>query len=891
MVRAMSETAQDNRLGDVSIDMGGDMSGSLVVGHGNQLHTYTYNVDHGGVLNVAAPPTVRPRETPINLRPRPFPNLLDRHTVLLRVQDALVKSLPVEVHAEPGFGKTALMRHVAYRPEIATRFADGVVYLSAVRQLAADLLQSLYDAFYEASPTFRPSYGQLQQALKDKRALIILNRLGLDKDEMEWLMAALPQCTFVLVSEARVYWQEGAAIALPGLPVEDAIALIEQDLGRSLNEAERAAAQTLCSSLSGNPLQIRRATAQAIAQNQTIDAYLSFVQVAQREAAATHSGITPSALKKSSLDRSVFTTAIAQLSANHKRLLALLGAVGGVALSADEARAISQLPDTTQTLNELANLQLVDATETGYQLCADLGEAVAQSFNLRPWLQSATEYFASTAGDGFAASGTANTDAMLHLLDWTQKTGQWQQSLSLAQGLDAALSVGGQWQPWEQVLTHGLQAAQQVGDGSAEAWYLHQLGTRAIASGSPTQATTWLSRAIALREQLGDRNGAKVSRHNLSLIASPVVTDREAARKTARRLLKQGMSQGASKLAGLAVAAVVGALLISGMGIALWVGNQSPPDEVDVSDDVEVSEPNAEYADSNTAPGEETDSTTNANLEIVEPIPGDNSTTLSFDVQSLAFGGVTVGQRSQKSLTITNSGGQPLVVQSVTVEGEEDFELIEQTCTGGDISPDQSCSATVSFEPGRMGDRVSQLTIDSNAYNDTTISINGTGINRRTGETPLPMPTPSPTPAPTPDPAPPAPRPDPAPTPDPEPTPQPENINQPPAVQDVTLSLIQGDAHTFDLLAAAQAYDLDPNDTVELSEVSNIDEVGGRLENNGDGTVTYYPYEVEEGQYGNYTNRFGFTVDESRGSAAYGTITITVTVPIPDDIPIDRPPL
>ena len=73
MVRAMSETAQDNRLGDVSIDMGGDMSGSLVVGHGNQLHTYTYNVDHGGVLNVAAPPTVRPRETPINLRPRPFP--------------------------------------------------------------------------------------------------------------------------------------------------------------------------------------------------------------------------------------------------------------------------------------------------------------------------------------------------------------------------------------------------------------------------------------------------------------------------------------------------------------------------------------------------------------------------------------------------------------------------------------------------------------------------------------------------------------------------------------------------------------------------------------------------------------------------------------------------
>ncbi|MEL7227050.1 MAG: tetratricopeptide repeat protein, partial [Cyanobacteria bacterium J06576_12] len=400
---------------------------------------------------------------------------------------------------------------MAHWPEIVDSFVDGVVYLPVARQLAEDLLQSLYDVFYEAAPSFKPSYGQIQQALKEKQSLIILNGLGLEKEEMEWLMAALPNCTFLLVSKERLYWQEGADIALTGLPLEDAIALLQQDLNRPLSATEKTAAATLHQSLSGNPLQIRRAAAQIKSNNETLDRWIDLAQAQQRKAAAANAGVSESDLKKSSLNRAVFTTANKKLSPAQKRVLALLGAMGGVALSSEQAQAISKMPEAANALNELASLQLIESTEMGYQLCGDLGEAVSQTFDLRPWLQQATDYFVGAPTGG----SSANTEAMLHLLEWTQQTGQWQQSLTLAQNLDSSLAMSGQWQQWQQVLTHSLQAAQQVGNGPAEAWALHQLGTSAIALGNHTQAETWLSRAVTLREALKDFPGAAVSRHNL----------------------------------------------------------------------------------------------------------------------------------------------------------------------------------------------------------------------------------------------------------------------------------------------------------------------------------------------------------------------------------------
>jgi len=155
-------------LGDVNVNIGGDMTGQLVIGNDNQLHSYTYNVSHGGVLNVAAAPTIQPRPTPLNIKPKPFAKLLDRQTVLPTLRETLGHKLPIELYAEPGFGKTALMRHLCHENQTTHPFTDGVVYLPVGHQPAADLLQSLYDLFYQASPPFKPSYGELQHSLNQK---------------------------------------------------------------------------------------------------------------------------------------------------------------------------------------------------------------------------------------------------------------------------------------------------------------------------------------------------------------------------------------------------------------------------------------------------------------------------------------------------------------------------------------------------------------------------------------------------------------------------------------------------------------------------------------------------------------------------------------------------
>ncbi|MEL6939701.1 MAG: choice-of-anchor D domain-containing protein [Cyanobacteria bacterium J06598_1] len=909
--------ASSDASSDVRINIGGDLHGQLIVGDGNQLHSYSYSVEHGGVLNVAAPPKIQPRPVPLALKPKPFTNLLDRKTVLPLIKETLAQTLPVEVYAKPGVGKTSLVRHVAHLAEVTDAFADGVVYLPATHQLAADLLQSLYDAFYEALPAFKPSYGQIQQALQEKAALVMLTGLSLDKAEMEWLIAALPKCTFLMVSDERVYWREGAGVALPGLPVEDAIALIQQDLGRVLADAEKVAVRSLCNALSGNPLQLRRAAAQVQAQNEPLDRWLATMQAQQRDSAAAQSGFDSADLAKTQLDRCIFTQAANNLSAKQKRCLALMGAMGGVALTVEEAQAISKLPDAAETLSELSNLHLIESTDAGFQLCMDLVEAVPQTFEMTPFLQSATDYFAS----GLAEGASHNSEAMLHLLEWTQKTGQWQRSMALAEGLDAPLSMAGQWQQWEQVLTQSLQAAQQAGNGKAEAWALHQLGTKAIATGNPTQAATWLSRAVGLREQLGDLAGAAVSRHNLGLILPPLVVGQNAGTPPPP---PTGALTGsiAGKLA--AIGAVVGSLAVGGIGIALWLGSPSPEPVVNVNnDDTALIDP------------------------VTVPLEDPAQPSYSFEPQTLTFDDISMGQQTRKSVKITNSGRTPLVIQSVETKGEEDFAVVGQTC-GAPILPGESCAVEILFEPRGGGDRTAQLVLNSNTNNNTPLPIKGIGITRTAVVEPTPTPTAAPTPtpdpvstttppkpdsepsttppepepttppksepdastAPSPDPdppTPPEPKPEPSAPPEPEPpepeppeseppapeppapeppAPEPPAPNTPPVVQDVDLSLEQGEPYTFNLLQASQAYDTDPEDTVAVLDVSNIDEIGGRMQNNGDGTVTYYPYAVPEDQYGRYTNNFAFTVADSQGETATGTIRIMVTVPIPEEGPI-----
>jgi hypothetical protein len=236
----------------VSVHIAGSVSGQVAIGD----HTLQIGDVHGGVVNVLAPGEKiqpEPRPTPVDLRPRPFPDLLDRDTEIKKATAALQSAQPVEFHAAAGLGKTALLRHLAHHPTAAS-LPDGVVYLSARHQPAADLLQSLYDAFYETSIPYKPTDAQLKHDLQNTRALILLDDVELPREDVEKVMDAAPACAFLLASPERRMWGEGQSVALDGLPPDDALALIEHELGRSLTPQERPVAQRLRVHAKGSPL-------------------------------------------------------------------------------------------------------------------------------------------------------------------------------------------------------------------------------------------------------------------------------------------------------------------------------------------------------------------------------------------------------------------------------------------------------------------------------------------------------------------------------------------------------------------------------------------------------------------------------------------------------------
>ena len=487
---------------NVEAHIQGEISGQVAVGN--------YNIQigaiHGDVVNVAPPeqqPRPRPRPTPVFLRPRPFPGLLDRETEIGAATAALQSALPVEFYGQAGLGKTTLLRHLSHHPA-ATSFPDGVVYLSARHQSVADLLQSLFDAFYESDVPFKPTHAQVRHALQGKQALILLDDVELARDEVEALMDAAPGCTFLLASPERRLWGEGRAMALHGLPLEDSLALVERELGRPLTPEERPTAQALCTALDGHPLHLIQATALAR------EAGHSLGEIARQVESASPS-------------EALMAQVLASLSEPEQRILAALATLGGAPLSTEHLAALTELADAAPVLETLLRRGLVQTESPRYSPAGALGEYLRQTQDLIPLAERALAYFTTWAEEQRQAPARLleEAEAILQVLGWGVGAGRWAEVLRLGRAVEGALALGRRWDVWAQVLQWVLQAARALRDQAAEAWALHQLGTRALCLGDTATARTSLIKALRLRESLDDRIGAAVTRHNLDLLVGP----------------------------------------------------------------------------------------------------------------------------------------------------------------------------------------------------------------------------------------------------------------------------------------------------------------------------------------------------------------------------------
>jgi hypothetical protein len=106
---------------------------------------------------------------------------------------------------------------------------------------------------------------------------------------------------------------------------------------------------------------------------------------------------------------------------------------------------------------------------------------------------------------------------------------------------------------------------------------------------------------------------------------------------------------------------------------------------------------------------------------------------VSLDPDRLDFGDAVAGRWSQaKRVSVTNTGGQPLIVDSVAVGGDDsgNFSVVKDTCTGAKVSPYRACIIDISFGPSRTGDFEAELKlIDNGIASPRTMRLEGVGIN------------------------------------------------------------------------------------------------------------------------------------------------------------------
>ena len=490
---------------------GAVISGQVAVGE----HIVQIHAEHGAIVNYSAPaerPIPQPRSTPVRRLPRAFDALLGRERLLGELHRALADGGPAELVGEPGVGKTSLLRNVSHH--LAELQPDGVVYTAVRGTPGSDVLQFLFETFYDCGGAIVVATNEeLGRYLSDRRALIVLDDLELDRDELERVMDVVASSTFVCASALRRVWGEGRSLDVEGLDESAALALLERELGSPFTEQERPVGIQWCRALHGSPLRILQ-----------LGGVLRCGAPAARAALGSGDGGARAALARA---------LASQLSESDRSVLAPLLAVPNTPVPTAAVTAASGVADAAERLAGLERDHIVQSHSPRYTMAGEPDPALISGPGLsadgeRVDQARVTLARALARGDGPSAEdpqrradAEANGEVLLALAREADTRHAAGEVLALAHAADTVLGLSGRWGAWEAVLDAALRAAPAYGSTAEEAWALHQIGSRALGLGDKAAALHHLQRALELREAIGDVAGAAVTRHNLDLLSGP----------------------------------------------------------------------------------------------------------------------------------------------------------------------------------------------------------------------------------------------------------------------------------------------------------------------------------------------------------------------------------
>lgn len=490
-----------------AITVAGNVEGDIIVGD----HNFKVNTNYGTIVYKQAAPRVKPREA-VPQPPRAVRGFLGREGELKEIEEIIAGSEAALVIAPDGLGKTALLKQAA-NGEAARALPHGVVIVESVDESGealglGDIVQQMFDALFESEPQLKVTPASARTYLSNTRPLVLLDGFNLRPASLATLLDLFPKGALLIASTGAASTVDARLLRLDPLSRAEAMELLAARAGLTLTEGKRSTLDALCAALADVPLAIVT-VGRAMREN-------GIALDRARAVLTSTQPLSPDPIQ-AGIERA-YAFAYSTLSNDERDTLSTAATAPGI--SVDPAWISNGNEFTLERLKEMG---LLVSNSPRLRLHPALRDRARIGANEEATNEKLIAYLRQTFEArqiDFEFCG-AELGNILGAIEWAASKRRWAEVIALGRGVDPYLTLHGLWDAWKAVLDRMLLAARSSKDLAAEAWVIHQLGTREIGVGVKEAAISFLERARDLRKGIDDEVGAAYSQHNLDLLLPP----------------------------------------------------------------------------------------------------------------------------------------------------------------------------------------------------------------------------------------------------------------------------------------------------------------------------------------------------------------------------------